>query len=512
MSDKAAQTVDSDNKHPKKVRVLVIDNSALFHEMLSSIFSNVEMSHVFVDSAAQGLNNLQSEQFDCICLSMYIEDSDGFTLTKAIRALEHYQHTPIFLLTSDESSDVYQKALSNGITEVFNRQNVIQLINFIQRFTLHHQPLSGHILYIEDTLSQQQMITRIFTERGLTVDAFSSAEEAWNSYLHHDYDLIVTDIILKGNMTGMALTNRIRRLGGEKGDVPILAITAFDDIARRIELFYLGISDYVIKPILEEELLARVRHLIDVKQLFAESQKQKNLAEEADIAKSEFIAHMNHELRAPMNAILGFSSLILSDDEHKLSTDQQENMDEIVLAGQHSLELINDITNISKIEAGIIEINIKEEFLNTIIETSVNRLLPFAKKHDIVIEPYSIPQEIQVKADPLRLHQVFINIISNAIKYNSVGGSVQILYKVLDSGFIQIGIKDHGEGLSDNEQKELFKPFSRLGQGTKIEGTGLGLVICRRCMELMNGKIDVKSKKGHGSTFCIEIPCADSKK
>ncbi|OUR63829.1 hypothetical protein A9Q79_08720 [Methylophaga sp. 42_25_T18] len=488
--------------------VLVVDNSTLFHEMLTSIFLNIDMTPVFFDTAAQGLETLITEQFDCICLSMHIEDGDGISLTKTIRTLNNHKYTPIFLLTSDESIDVYQRALANGVTEVFSKQNVVQLINFIQRFTLQQQPMSGHVLYVEDTLSQQQMVTKLFTDKGLTVDAYVSAEEAWHSYIHNDYDLVVTDIILKGNMTGMALTNRIRRLGGEKGDVPILAITAFDDVARRIELFYLGISDYVIKPILEEELLARVRHLIKGNQFYVESLRQKQRAEAADIAKSEFIAHMNHELRTPMNAIIGFSSLIMNDSANNLSDDQKENMDEITQASKHLLELINDITNISKIEAGIVDINIKDEFLNNIVETSVSRLMPLADKYHIEIQDFYIPESLQVKVDPLRLHQVLINLLSNAIKYNKKNGSIHILCKPLDNGFVRLGVKDTGDGISEAEQENLFKPFNRLGHGSEVEGTGLGLVISKRFMKLMNGRLDLKSRKGHGSTFWLEIPTA----
>jgi len=491
-----------------QIKVLIIDSSTLFHEILNKVFSSMDMTPVFFDSAKDALTSLETEKFDCICLSMYIEDGDGISLTKTIRSINKQTFTPIFLLTSEESQDIYQRALASGVTEVFNKQNIIQLINFIQRFTLQQQNISGHVLYVEDSLSQQHLITKMFNEKGLTVDAFSSAEEAWHSYIHNDYDLVVTDIIVKGNMTGMALTNRIRRLGGEKGDIPILAITGFDDISRRIELFYLGISDYVIKPIIEEELIARVRHLIKGKHFYMESLKQKQRAEAADIAKSEFIAHMNHELRTPLNAILGYSSLIISDNQSDLSLDQKENLDEIQHAGKHLLELINDISNISKIEAGIVDINIKTEFLSNIVDTSINRLMPLAKKSNIKILPYTIPDSLQVQADPLRLHQVLINLLSNAIKYNSENGSVQILCEKLNNGYVRLGIKDTGFGIDETEQINLFKPFNRLAHDKEIEGTGLGLVISSRFMKLMNGKIDLDSEKGQGSTFWIEIPTA----
>ncbi|PCH61981.1 MAG: hypothetical protein COC04_05610 [Gammaproteobacteria bacterium] len=297
-------------------------------------------------------------------------------------------------------------------------------------------------------------------------------------------------------------------MGGEKGDVPILAITAFDDVARRIELFYLGISDYVIKPILEEELLARVRHLIKGQQFYVESLRQKQKAEIADLAKLEFIANMNHELHTPMNTILGFSTRIMDDSADNLTVDQKEYIQEIKQASEHVLELVDDITNISKIEAGIVDINIKEEHLSPIVETSVNQLMPLASKYNIDIQPYTIPDSLQVKVDPLRLHQVLIHLLSNAIKYNKKKGSIQILCKSLANGSVRLSIKDTGDGLNEAEQKNLFQPFNRLEHGSEIEGTGLGLVISNRFMKLMNGKIDFKSSKGQGSTFWIEMPSA----
>lgn len=134
--------------------------------------------------------------------------------------------------------------------------------------------------------------------------------------------------------------------------------------------------------------------------------------------------------------------------------------------------------------------------------------MPLANKSNIKILPYTIPDSLQVQADPLRLHQVLINLISNAIKYNSENGSVQILCEKLNNGYVHLGIKDTGIGIDETEQINLFKPFVRLAHNKEIEGTGLGLVISSRFMKLMNGKIDLDSEKGQGSTFWIEIPTA----
>jgi len=490
------------------MNVLIVDNSTLFHEILEDIFSDSGMVPVICQTAKQALEKLESDAIDFICVSMYLEDAKGIELTQSIRALPDYKHTPIILLTSEEAHSLYIDALSSGVTEVFHKKDVSELINFIQRFTSQQQAMTGRVLYVEDTLSQRQFISNVFIEKGLTVDAFSTAEEAWDSYLKHDYDLVITDIVLEGGMTGMAFTNRIRRLDDEKGDVPILAITGFDDISRRIELFYLGVSDYVIKPLIEEELIARVRNLINGKQFYMESLRQRQRAESADTAKSQFIAHMSHELRTPLNSILGFTQLLMMDPELPLAENQKKDMNEIKNAGEHLLHLIDDILDISKIEAGETNFDLKLISLSKVVANAVSQVTFSAQDNAIEIQDFTIPDELIVNVDPLRLQQVFLNLLSNAIKYNQQKGSISILCKVLDNGFIRIGVKDTGIGLSEEQQAQLFVPFNRVGQGVEIEGTGLGLVISRRLIEAMGGEIDLKSRKGHGTTFWVDLPPA----
>lgn len=464
------------------------------------------MEPVICTTAAEGLAALENQRFDFICLSLFLTDGDGVELSRKIRALPKSVHTPIILFTANVNDDLYAQALSAGVTEVFHKQDVRQLVNFINRFTVQRQKMDGRILYIEDTASQREFVTKIFVDKGLSVDAFANASDALKAFKQNDYDLVVTDIVLEGVMSGMALINYIRRLDDEKGDVPILAVTGFDDISRRIELFYLGVSDYVIKPIIEEELLVRVRNLIKNKQFYQEALRQKKRAEEADQAKSNFIAQMSHELRTPMNAILGFSQLLLSDEEHPLFDEHKDYVGQITTAGNHLLGLINDILDLSKIESEKLELNLGNVNLAELVDKAVNQVKALADKKEIELLPFSIANESVVFADPVRLHQVILNLLSNAIKYNSDHGSVKILCKPLDDGMIRLAVKDTGRGMTEKQQQQLFQPFNRLGLGDDIEGAGLGLVICLRMIEAMGGKIAFKSKQGQGTTFWIDLP------
>lgn len=256
------------------MKVLIVENVKLFQVIIANLFETAELDAEMTDTGAKAISFLQQEKVDVICVSMYLSDIDGIELCKQIRQIERYFFTPIILFTSEENQAVLKKAMSAGITEIFNKQDMQQLVTYIKRFTAQYQPIDAHVLYVEDMLSQRAVVTAFFESYGITVDGCSSGEDAWDKYQQNAYDLVVTDIVLEGVMSGIGLVNRIRRLEGNKGDVPILAVTAFDDVSRRIELFHLGVSDYVSKPVGQEEIVARARNLINS---FRAVQEQLNL-------------------------------------------------------------------------------------------------------------------------------------------------------------------------------------------------------------------------------------------
>ncbi|NNJ92894.1 MAG: diguanylate cyclase [Gammaproteobacteria bacterium] len=246
--------------------ILLLENSDAFRRILEGIFSEIPDAQPYATAdAEEALTQLENNQYSFICVSMYLAQGDGIGFVRKVRKLEKYYYTPIFLITSDKSQKVYIEALSAGVTEVFLKQELDQLINFISRLASKHSKLSGRILYIEDSEPQRLATKKVLTEAGLDVDDFDNANLALMQFTKKDYDLILTDIVLEEGMTGSEFTNKIRRMEGSKGDVPILALTGFDNISRRIVLFNLGVTDYVIKPLVSEELVARIRHLLEEK-------------------------------------------------------------------------------------------------------------------------------------------------------------------------------------------------------------------------------------------------------
>jgi len=233
-------------------------------------------------------------------------------------------------------------------------------------------------------------------------------------------------------------------------------------------------------------------------------------AEIANKAKSEFLSSMSHELRTPMNAILGFAQLLNFNPDKPLTTEQKNCVDQILNGGQHLLALINDILDLAKIEAGKVDLFIEEVDPNIIVEECLSMVTGIAAERGIKI---SIPEKSHkipmVKADEIRFKQILLNLMSNAIKYNNENGHVSIAYELIADSTLRISITDTGKGILSNKQSELFQPFSRLGaENSEIEGTGIGLVVCKNLVELMNGAIGVNSETGKGSTFWFELPLA----
>ncbi|MFA6120003.1 MAG: ATP-binding protein [Sideroxydans sp.] len=239
--------------------------------------------------------------------------------------------------------------------------------------------------------------------------------------------------------------------------------------------------------------------------LIASLRKATGAAEEANRAKSSFLASMSHELRTPMNAILGFSQLL---GQEKLSADQKLFVTEIHKAGDHLMELINEVLDLARIESGKVTLSIEPVDLNDVVEQSVALMNSATAKAGIslVSEIDSIERHT-VMADRVRLRQVLLNLLSNAIKYNVPNGTVHVRCSTDEQGWVRITVVDSGRGIPKERQAEVFSPFNRLGvEGLNIEGTGIGLTITKDLSELMGGRIGFESEAGKGSQFWVEFP------
>ncbi|MBZ0106803.1 MAG: PAS domain S-box protein [Sulfuricella denitrificans] len=240
-------------------------------------------------------------------------------------------------------------------------------------------------------------------------------------------------------------------------------------------------------------------------------QYAKEAAEKASKAKSEFLSQVSHELRTPLHGILGFAQVLESEPDLVLNAFQRDSLRQILRSGWYLRDLMDDMLDMSRIEAGRLELT----FENVMVAPLVHECLeliekPAREKNVEVINCFDRCQTCAVRADARRLKQVMLNLLSNAVKYNREGGRLYVECLWMSAGRMRLSVRDTGIGIPADRQGELFQSFSRLGMDeTNIPGMGIGLALCKRLVELMGGTIDMESSKGEGSVFWVELPSVE---
>ncbi len=285
----------------------------------------------------------------------------------------------------------------------------------------------------------------------------------------------------------------------------VVSVTALRDAQNAIIGYLLIGTDNTARMVIEAE---RTRLDLALQDKNAELQSARIVADKANQAKSEFLSSMSHELRSPLNAILGFAQLMDSATP-PATAPQKASIDRILHAGWYLLELINEILDLAVIESGRLSISEEPVSLEELMVDCRSILEPQSQERGITLTFPTFPVPVFVQADRVRLKQVLINLLSNAIKYNRPHGTVEVVCATPLPGRIRISVKDTGQGLSPDQLRQLFQPFNRLGQErSSEEGTGIGLVMSKLLVELMGGAIGVSSTVGTGSEFWYDLNTA----
>jgi signal transduction histidine kinase len=239
--------------------------------------------------------------------------------------------------------------------------------------------------------------------------------------------------------------------------------------------------------------------------LFNEIQDKSQQLEVANRHKSEFLANMSHELRTPLNAIIGFSEVLLQGIFGDVNEKQREYLADVLGSGQHLLSLINDILDLSKIEAGRMDLELSTFALRDALDSGLTIVRERASRHGIALSAAVASDVGTIVADERKVKQILYNLLSNAVKFTPDGGKVEVSVRA-DNGHIRVEVRDTGIGIAGEDQQRIFEEFRQVGRERSREGTGLGLTLTKRFVELHGGRIWLESSPGKGSTFIFTVP------
>ena len=386
------------------------------------------------------------------------------------------------------------------------------------------------ILIVDDVVQNLQVMGKMLEQAGYETTFATSGEQALERVKTAHPDLILLDLMMPG-MNGLAVCEQLKR-NPDFCQIPIIFLTASNEIDNLLEAFKTGAADYITKPFRPEEILIRIETQLTNQRLKKQIEEQnqqlqaeieahrcteeklqeaKEAAETANRSKSAFLANMSHELRTPLNAIFGFTQLMQNGSN--LTSEQQKNLNIIRRSGEHLLNLINDILNLSKIEAGQITVNNTDfnliEMMLEIEEMFRLRAIEKGLDLDLVLSP-NLPELIV--SDRLKVRQVLINLIGNAIKFTKSGRvilRVSVVSSKDNSGklTLQFEVSDTGVGIAPEEINKIFRPFVQSQAGIDAaEGTGLGLTISQKYIKILGGNLTVSSQVNVGTTFKFQIP------
>ncbi len=371
-----------------------------------------------------------------------------------------------------------------------------------------HRLSNSTILIVDDNSQNLKLLGNILKENNFKIEFATNGLSALDWIKKKHFDLILLDINMPG-MNGFEVCTRIRSIT-TMNHVPIIFLSAEKERESILKGFELGAQDYVTKPFDSRELLVRIRTHLALKESLAQLEEEKERAQSADHLKSAFLATMSHELRTPLNSIIGFTGILLKGVPGPLNDEQKKQLGMVQNSARHLHSLINDVLDISKIEAGQLTLNVEQFSLLEVISKVVETNSPFSEKKNLKITVSYDDNIKPLTSDKIRVQQILLNLVNNAVKFTEAGSITIKCYSA--ENFVKIQVTDTGIGIEVDKIALLFKPFMQIDTGLtrKKEGTGLGLSICKKLVEMLGGKIEVESQYGLGCTFTVSLPIIKS--
>ncbi len=527
------------------INILIVDDEPKNLTVLEAILDDPCYRLVRAETADQALLALVAEEFALLILDIRLPGMTGLELAQMVRARKKTALVPIIFLTAyyvedQHVLDGYAAGAVDYLQKPVNRNILRSKVATFAQLHRYNRMLVSEV--IERRRAQEQLREMNETLERRVIEQ-TEAVRATEAQLRAMIDALpaavyATDaegLLTHYNPATLELSGRTPQLGIDRWcttaklflpdgtplppeECPMALALKNGTVIRGMQIIVerpdgerVWVMPYPT-PLRDDggKIIGSINMLVDIteaKRAEAELSAAKQAAEKANVAKSEFLSSMSHELRTPLNAILGFAQLL---DLDSPTPSQKYRLEKILRSGWYLLDLINEILDLALVESGKLSLSLEPIALNDLLLECQAMVETQAKKREITLAISKYDSAIRVVADLTRLKQVLINLLSNAIKYNRAGGTVIIDCQASVEGRIRIAVKDSGVGMTPEQIAQLFQSFNRLGkENANVEGTGIGLVVSKRLIELMGGSIGVKSTAGEGSEFWIELALTD---
>ena len=541
------------------VEILIVDDRAENLLALEAILERLGQRLVRAHSGDEALRLLLTHDFAVILLDVQMPGIDGFETARLIKSRERTRYIPIIFLTAISKDEEYVfegysvgavdymtkpfkpdilRSKVSVFVDLYQKQRQLSAQAELLRQSERREIELRHVREIYESEARFSEIVGSAMDAILVFDADgvislfnASAErmfatpagEAMNAKVGRFFPEPVRNETLdricrmasydQAHSAGQLDAAHVLALTGERANgeqFPIEATVSCLDVHGK-RTYTLIVRDISERRRSEEALRLQAESLAqamtNLRALNEELAERQAELERAMAARSRFYASMSHELRTPINAVLGYSTLLLENIYGPLNEKQAEGIRRTHKAAKHLLELVNDVLDLSKIEAGKIELRLQPVSFPQLVDDLFVTVRPLADQYGSPLTLEHAGDPLQVTSDPRRLRQILLNLLSNAIKFGR-GQPIAVTSRGTPDGGVEVEVKDRGEGIAPPDLEKIFEEFVQLGKTQLTEGTGLGLPISRRLAEMMGGQLEVESVLGEGSTFRLKLPAS----
>jgi PAS domain S-box-containing protein len=541
-----------------QVDILIVDDRRENLLALEAILEPLHQHLVRASSGEEALRRLLERDFALILLDVQMPGMNGFETARLIKARERTKYIPIIFLTaiSKEEAYVFEGYSVGAVDYLFKpfqpeilRSKVAAFVDLYVRqrnvaakeaLVRESERREMELRHMRELWESQARFREVVTSALDAIILFDDSEKItlFNSAAERMFGCPNTEAVgtpvarffveeeksvqeLRSFAEGPdgpdqaadAPVGNVRSLSGRRANGDSFPIEASVSLLKspRHTTYTLIVRD-VSERVRHEEMLKQqavslANTMNELKALNDELSERQQDLERAMTARSRFYASMSHELRTPINAVLGYSTLLLENIYGPLNDKQREGIERTHKAAKHLLELVNDVLDLSKIEAGKIDLRLQPVSFPSLIEDLFVTVRPLADQYGSSLKIDHTGDSIRIVSDPRRVRQILLNLLSNAIKFGK-GKPIRVALQRREDNGVVVEVVDEGEGIAADDQERIFQEFVQLGKTQLTEGTGLGLPISRRLAELLRGSLTLQSEMGHGSTFRLSLPAS----